>query len=323
MSRTVLVAMTMAAAMASSIALSSSPAAAADTPMQRVLGMKVEGMDLTQKDRDDLFRVVQAKLRSYPQITLLKPPERELMDEMMDLECIDVDIDCLTKLGKKYNAEKVFYAQVDPDGAAFTLIVRVVDVGKTSALRDEKTSVAVKAGLANALESNVEAVFGQPPAPVESRGTLEVVASVAGAKIFVGGEYAGTGSVRLKKDPGSYSVRVTREGFEEQIFNLTVTAGQLTTRAVDLKEAAGGPVGVGPNGGSTNGKGGETKKDEGSVFEEAWFWGVIVGVVALGTTVAVVATSGGDDTGDSGRVVFSVDPQNAWQDGAVLGAGGN
>ena len=54
--------------------------AAPATPGKKVLGLRIEGFDLSAKDREDLFKVVQARLKSYPTIELVRPPEAELTD---------------------------------------------------------------------------------------------------------------------------------------------------------------------------------------------------------------------------------------------------
>lgn len=295
------------------------PTAAASEP-ERVLGMRVEGPKLSQKDKDDLFKVVQAKLREYPDLVLVKPPESELTDEMMELECIDIDVDCLTKLGKKYGASRVFYAEVVPATSGYSLKVRIVDVTKGTALRDREAPVAAQAELAGALQREIVAVFGTPPPPKPVVGKL-VVTSDVGAKIFVAGDYAGTGVVRLDKAPGTYAVRVAREGYEDQLFQIEVKAGETAERVVDLQALPAVVQGelareVPPD------KPPAAKK---KFYKTWWFW-TVVGVVAVGTTAgALAATSGGGADKATGKVVLSVDGANAWRDAAIqarAGAGG-
>jgi hypothetical protein len=298
--------------------LAAAPTGFAQAP-ERVLGMRVEGPKLSQKDKDDLFKVVQAKLREYPNLTLVKPPESELTDEMMELECIDIDVECITKLGKKYGASRVFYAEVIPAASGYSLKVRIVDVTKGVALRDREAPVAAQAELAGALEREIVAVFGAPPPPKPVVGKL-VVTSEVGAKIFVAGDYVGTGEVRLDKPPGTYAVRVARDGYEEQLFQLEVKAGETAERAVELKALPAVVEGELAR---------EVPPDEPTAkkkfYKTWWFW-TVVGVVAAGATAgALVATSGGGEDRATGKVVLSVDGANAWRDAAIqarAGAGG-
>lgn len=298
--------------------LGGSAQAAAPAAKVKVLGMQVEGADLSAKDKEDLFSVVQAKLRSYPSIDLLKPPERELTDEMMDLECIDMDVECLGKLGKKYGAESVFYTQVDQKGGGYALIVRVVAVGTGKTVRDQTTDVAQRAGLANAMEKEVEAVFGkpapdQPPVVAGNVGLLTIDASVVAAKIYVDDEFVGTGSVKLKKIPGTYNVRLTADGYQEVILKVVVKPGEMIRRSVEMVEGSGVAPPDPDLGGPTPAPAASTP-----FYETWWFW-TAVGVVVVGTTVGVVAATAGSESSPTGGVTFSVDPQNAWRDVGVQG----
>ncbi len=295
-----------------------SPAAAQGAP-DRVLGMRVEGVDLSAKDRDDLFHVVQAKLRRYPTIELLKPPEAELMDEMLELECFEIDVECLTKLGTKYGASKVFYAEVNPVDTGFMLKVSIVDSTKGEAVRQRESVVMARADLAGALEREVEAVFGKPPPPKPQLGTLVVEAAIAGAQIFIDGTYAGTGRIELKKKPGSYAVRVARDGYEESLFQMEVVAGKAARRTVRLEalpEPTTPPVVTPP---PTS----ETEEDT-PVYETWWFWTALVGGVAVASAAIAVPLVLTSDSGPAptGSMVISIEETQAWRDSALRGGVG-
>ena len=289
---------------------SSAPAALA---AERVLGMNVEGDRLTKKDRDDLLKVVQAKLGRYPDLELLQPPAGELMDEMIDLECVDIDLSCLARLGRKYKADKVFYAQIDAGPAkGYVVHVKVVDAAGDKLVREGQMDVKGAAGLGAALEVEIEAAFGKPPEPVVkvTTGKVVVTANVAGAKIFVGAELVGTGSVELERPAGEVVVRVVHDGYLEQIVKVAVVAGETVERRVDLAMA--GPVDPGP---------GKKKIDDGG--DSDWILWAVVGAVVVGGTIAIIAaTTGGEDESPRAPVVFSIDRNNAWRDQAVIGGGG-
>jgi len=275
---------------------------------ERVLGMNVEGDRLSKKDKDDLLKVVQAKLGHYPDIELLQPPAHELTDEMIELECVDIDVDCLSKLGKKYGADTVFYAQIDTVTAkGFEVVVKVVDAKASKLVRDSKSDVAGAAGLGPALESEIEAAFGKPPTPpVAETGTLVIQPNVPGAAVYIGTDLVGTGNVSVDKPAGKYTVRVVHDGYVEQIVEVTVEAGETTTRDVELA-MAGGP---GPGGGK--------KIDDDD--DDDWILWTVIGAVVVGGTIAVIAaTSGGGDDTVRAPVVFSIDGNNAWRDASVTG----
>ena len=293
-------------------------AASAKTPKSakkiKLLGMRVESMDLSDKDRDDLFQVIQRKLRAYPHLELIKPPETDITDEMMELECMDIDNDCLGRLGRKYGAERVVYAQVDKIDGGYAVMFRVTDVGAAQALRDRRRVVMARADLTEALQSEVEAVLGPPPPPPDTKGRLTVVATVPGAKIDIDGEYAGTGRVSLMKKPGKYVVRVWRTGYEDSLFEMAITSGGKAEKTIKLEalpEPKEEPT-VMPTTAPAE------IESETQFYETWWFWTTIGVVVAGGTAFGVVMATRPEDR-PVGNIQLSMDPDGAWRDVGVRG----
>ena len=284
-------------------------ALAAKKPV-KILGLNVESEDLTKKDKGDLFKVIQSTLKAYPSLSLVNPPDAELTDLMMDLECIDMDVECLSKVGKKYGAKQVFYTQVDKKDDGYALLIRVVNAGKTKARYDKTTNVKKVGDLSNALQTNVVKVFGKAPSKEPKPGTLMVKSAVPGAKIFVNGLYVGIGRIKIRRPPGKYTVKVTNAGYKDVIFNVKLKSGKTVKKRAKLKYAA-----------TVKPKKDETAKlpvaTSTPFYEEWWFWTAVGGGVLLTTIIAVAAS--GDDDGGVGPVIFSVDPQNAWRDETVRG----
>ena len=112
----------------------SSAALAAKDAKQRVLVMRLEGTAVSDKDKADLFAVIQGKLSKYPNKELVKPVETAIDELMMEFECFDVDADCLSKLGKQQNADVIFYVQVDGNAKGLSFIVRAFRVAVSRAL---------------------------------------------------------------------------------------------------------------------------------------------------------------------------------------------
>ena len=276
----------------------------------KVLGMQVEGTDLSAKDKQDLFQVIQAKLKLYPHVELVRPPDADLIDVMIDLECIDIDHECLVKLGGKYGADRVLYTQVDPS-EGFTLVVRAVDAGHGKVLRDETRTVATRADLAPALEQEIVAVFGRPPKPKPTTGKLIVETPQAGAQIYVNGDFAGSGRIEIAKAAGTYTVRVARDGYQEQLFDVEVTAGAKVQRTVEL-EFLPEPMGdrVTPPG---------APEEPPEFYETWWFW-TAVGAVVVGTALGAGLGVGlQKDEAPRGSVTLSVSRSKAWKDSTLSG----
>jgi hypothetical protein len=293
-------------------------------PTQKVLGLRIEGFDLSAKDREDLFKVVQQRLKAYPTIELVRPPEAELTDLMIDLGCLDIDVDCLTKVGRKRMADRVFYAQVDASDPGYVLTVRLIDVTKGAAEFDRKSDVAGQADLADAIERQIVLVFGPPPPPKPKDGML-IIETDAGAKIYIDGRVAGAGRVKLKKPPGLYVVRISKPGFEDALFRVDLKAGKKSRRIADLKPI---PVPEPPPVSGVNlpkvkptvPAPGAAVVDEPAAepafYETWWFWTAVGAVVVSATTVGVVVGTR-PSLAPTGDLQLSVDPSDAWRDAAI------
>lgn len=286
-------------------AISASSVHAAST---RVLGLHVDGEKLTPKDRADLFAVLQAKLRLYPDIELKNPPAGELTDEMIDLECVDLDAQCLSRLGKKYQADKVVHVEVAP-GAKQVMRVRFVDVASGKVSRDKEVKADRVIELAAALELEVEAVFGKAPAPVVAKpGTLIIEVDSPDATITLGTEYLGTGTATRELAPGEYTIRVSQPGFEDIIRKLVVRSGETTAQSFRLVAI------VGPM------KPDKPKKPDPDDDEMDWvIWAIVGAVVVAGAVTVVALATSGDDDVPRGPAVLGIDGTGAWRDPATIG----
>lgn len=277
----------------------------------KVLGMNVESETLSVKDKADLFGVLQRTLRAYPAHKLQNPPDADLTDLMMDLECIDMDATCLTNVGKKYKVQRVVYTQVDKAEGGYSLVLRVVSVRSGKATHQATVAVKSAGGLANAMQEQILKAFGKPPSKEPKPGTLRVKSAVPGAKIFVNGLYIGIGRIKIKRPPGTYSIRVTSPGYNEVVFNVKLKSGKTIkkrARLVYAKAAKNPKKAVLP-----------PKVAATPLYEKWWFWASIGGGVLLTGLVAAAASVGDEDPG-RGSVTFSVDPQNAWRDASIQGA---
>lgn len=283
------------------VAALATPAAAQTT---RVLGLNVDGDKVAPGDRADLFAVLQAKLRLYPNVELKNPPQGELTDEMIDLECIDLDAECLTRLGTKYQADQVVHVEVGVAGRRHTMRVRFVDVAQGKIAREKEVKAARLAELAPALEAEIETVFGPPPIAVP-QGTLVVEVDSPDAIIQLGQDYLGTGTATAELAPGDYTVRVSQVGFEDAIKKVSVRSGETTTERVRLAPIV---ADLGPK---------DKKVDDDD--DGDWVIWAVVGAVVVGGAIAIIAaTAGGDDDVVRGPAVLGIDGSSAWRDPATI-----
>ena len=295
-----------------------SVAMAATDAKKRVLVMRVEGTELSDKDKADLFTVIRDKLSKYPDKELVKPAETAIDELMMEFECFDVDAECLAKLGQQQNADVIFYVQVDTNDKGLAFIVRAIRVADSRALYNKSIQLRSQTALAGRLDKVLSRVFGEPPRPKITKGRLVIQSKTKAARIFVNGKYAGSGKIRLKKPEGEYSVRIAKDGYLEQLFTVEVTAGATTKKVVTLASipkpvAVVAPVAPPP--------------DPDTAGPTAWyqdwrFWtGVSAIVIGTAATIAVV-NADEDIQEEAGRVFVTINGSEAWRDPAIRALGG-
>jgi hypothetical protein len=326
----------------------------------KLMALRVEGLELTAPDKEALNAVLVKHIEGHPNYTLIAPPKGDLTDLMIELECFDMDTECLSKVGKAGGADQILYTQVDKKRDGFELKVILIGVAKQTTERKLRTKVKKVGSLSKALKSRlgkalVKPTETSPPEPV--MGKLVIVAD-ATAQVFIDDKLAGTGRLELDKAPGSYKVRVVREGFEAATYTVKVQAGVTATQQVVLKAVAVAPkpqpkpepkpkaeakptpkpkaepkpepkVERRPTGQQA----GEAKplavvseevkgaQSEPEFYKTWWFWTAVGSVLAAGvaTGVALGAGAGG---GATGTVNVSLDSQNLWRD-VSLSTGGS
>jgi len=79
--------------------------------------------------------------------------------------------------------------------------------------------------------TSFEIVAAAPPAP----GTLRVTSSPSLARLYVDGTFRGWTPREVQLEPGSYSIRVRKEGYEDYTRQLTIFSGRTRTLSVDLR----------------------------------------------------------------------------------------
>ncbi|GAB6135202.1 hypothetical protein JCM16307_07510 [Thermococcus prieurii] len=68
----------------------------------------------------------------------------------------------------------------------------------------------------------------------EAYGVLEVTTSPTQSKVYVNGDYQGLSPLRITLTPGNYTVRIVREGYEDEERNVTIKGGEKTSLALTL-----------------------------------------------------------------------------------------
>lgn len=264
----------------------------------RVLLLHVDGKN-PQAERDGLFEAMRTKLASYSNLEIVKAPEGDITDQMIELECIDLDDECLGKLATQAKAQRVIHAEAGKRGRLTTLKLRIVDsAGKSEAEQTLEGRDAT--ALAPLAAAALEAALGPPP-PAVVKGRLMVEVSSPTASIYLGAELIGTGTATVTVNAGEYTIRVTHAGSEEVIRKVKVLPDDTTVERITLVPL---PIAKVP----------DPKKDDDEA-SAAWVPWVIAGAAVLGGTVAaILLLSGDDDSTVRGPAVLGIDPNSAWRD---------
>ena len=307
--------------------LAAAPAArAADGPPEgpnRIMALRVDGDAVAKaSERASIDEAIRAKVAAYPGLVLVPPPEGDIMDLMMELECVDLDGDCLGAIGARNQAGRVLHVELTRVGGKLQAKVRWVLTTVKAVTRADSVEVATVGDIAAAVALALEKELGPPPAaktpdvaktPVKAepparkpQGTLIIETNRVQAQIFVGEEYAGTGSATVELTPGPHVVRVSHPGDEPQIITVEVADGQTVTRQVALEAA------VWTQRVPTSPSAGLTKRSD------SWLVWVIVGaVVVAGAATGAALAAGGAGGGSSGTVVLGLGGDGAWLDPAT------
>jgi hypothetical protein len=310
-----------------------SPAfAQADKPTGLLI-LKVDGEQLGEAEKSAVAKNLKAELEKYKKYALSEAPDLDLLEAMVEFECLDIDAACLASIASKKDVQQVLYVKVD--GGAAQLVLVDVKTSKELA-RDERKAEGNAALQAAVTGPGREAVFG--PAPEEPKPVVAVVAvpvpapapaapaapakpepevkkvdftidsNVKDSKVFINDKDVGVAPVAVKLKPGRYTFRVEREGFlsvEEkiQVAQVGAKAWKASLKPVPVQKAPmAAPM--------------PAKKDSAGkpIYATWWFWTAVgAGVVAATVTTAVLMSE--DSTsGTYGTAKFSIDPGSAAYD---------
>jgi len=281
------------------------PAVAQDAPKIKLLPLRVSSNKLPAEDIAKLTEVVLAKLAKYPAYAVLKVPEADPMDLMVDADCVDFDSQCLANIGQGRGADFVLYTEVSDQANRFNVQMRLVDVATKEAKSPEGgTEEASRLGdfVANALEK----VLGPEPQPEPEVVKVEIGSNPAGGEVYVDKDFVGLTPVAVRLKAGEYTVRIAKVGFKESLQPLKVEpkGKNSVTLALNPVEVPKTPVTPIPA------KEREVVKTP--WYGSWWFWTIVGAAVVGGGTAAGVLLSKG--SGSSGSVGFSPDARYAPKD---------
>ncbi|HIA01154.1 MAG TPA: PEGA domain-containing protein [Myxococcales bacterium] len=294
---------------ASVVLMAQSSVVLAKKAATKVLMYQVQSDSLSDADRAAATKALGAALAKYPALSVLPTPQGDFFELMMEMECTDIDVACLSKLGKKSGAKRVVFVQAEKSGAAISLNLKFVDVARRKMLSDTKQSVSNVSQFGSRIGSLVIAAVGPVPiaAPVVVKPALvKITTNIRGANVFVNNKSLGQSPVRLKLKPGRYNIRAVKEGYNESKRSLLVKGKALVVKMPDLtkivpvvakKTVKKTPVIPPPPPSSV---------DSGKPFYSQWWFWTAVGVGVAGIVTTAVVLSIDKDPAQTGVVNFGM-----------------
>ena len=280
-----------------------------------LLLLNVDGEMLSDTERSEALAGLKKQLHTYNKYRIVEAPQLDLLEAMVDHECLDMDAQCLAGIGTAYKVQQVVYTSAE----AGTIVMILVDVpGAKEVVRYEQKGNAKAVAVAMNGAGRTK-LFGKlpepekPPVPTEvKRVTFAIEANVKDSIIFINDKKIGKAPMTMKLKPGRYTFRVERDGFltvEEkiQVAEVGNKSWMASLKPIPTKKPI---VVVEPEKGPGEGEGGKKP-----FYKTWWFWTSIgVGVAAITTTAVVLGTKG-NDSYSVGTAKFSIDPSSAQYDG--------
>lgn len=258
----------------------------------KIVVLKVSGDALSEAERGALTDALRKQAEARPAYQAMPTPQADLIDLMFDAECVEADNACLKDIGKSLGADAVLFGEVAAKGGGYELRVRVVDVKTGKQLKESSKAAPAASGLAGVVPDLATAALGAAPAVAAKPVLVALTVKTApeGADVSVNGQRVGTTPQSFEGKPGAYTVRITKEGFQEVIRKVDLKEGAPVTLELTLEKVPETPVVVTPPVTET-----PPVVTEGPEFYETWWFWTIVGAAAAGTTVGILAGTGAFD----------------------------
>ena len=275
-----------------------------------LLVLYLDADEVSDKQKDDVLAATKKVLAKYGKYKLVDTPKLDLLDEMVNFECIEMDGECLSAIGGANGAGLLLYSQWD--GGKLSL--KLADVAKKKVVAEYSGSVSKAKIASNLSDKGLVKVFG--PLPKKPKLILvKIDANVEKAEVFINQKRIGATLLKVKLKPGSYTISVRKKGFlmvEEKIkvAGKDPVEWKATLKPIPKKKV----VVVVPPVTPPPKKKKKDDDDDDAFYATWWFWTAVgVGAAAAvgGTVWALSADSDGYDVG---TVRFSISPSAAEND---------
>jgi len=267
---------------------------------RQVVPLKVFADDLSPEDQKVINDAVLAELDARPDWERIPTPETELIDLMFEADCLEPDLDCLSNIGKNLNQPYLLFVSAEPKKGGYVIDLQLIDVTMSALVLNVTRRVKSKKAINKSIARAATKLFGKKPPPKVPMGTLAVNSSPEGAVVYINKKRAGETPLELKKEPGTYTVIIKKDGYEQRLEEIRVRDGQNTQLTRNLKPVSETSLAV------TTTTPVEGEDDSETPYYETWWFWSAVGVGVAGLSVGIAAASGAFETevSPSGDVGF-------------------
>jgi len=286
-----------------------------DTPV-RILPLKIISDVLEDTYTGKLGKRLETVLRGYTNMETLPVPDGDVLELLLEHDCIEPDLECLSAIGKARKVDLIFFATVTEDGGAFSLEFQVVDVKSGETMKQGIRQTQRKAAIMGNLKKIVADAFGDPPPPPLPPVGFAILSPVLNARVSLDGKTIGMTPLNAKVVPGKYTLAVEKKGYETLTEQITVKKKRAFRKRVKLTAiavAVTAPVKAAPAVSMRRTVPPETPSDSTPLYEEWWVWTAVGAVVVGGVITAVVLSQGGDSPAQ-GSLQLSLQPNEVESD---------
>lgn len=281
----------------------------------KLLVLNVDSDSMSDGVKADTLAATRKKLAEYPNLEVLDTPNVDLLDLMVEYECLDLDASCLSTVGKKYGAELVLFTR----WAKGTLEVRLIKVADGTYAAEYKSDAEEGKVAGLVATTGLEKTLGPIPVKVE-KVDVTIDANVEAAEVYIDEKAVGVTPLTVKLDAGDYVVSIRKDKFMMVEEKLKVTGSQAVKWSATLKPIPPKKVVVTPPPKVTTPtrtedpkKPGDDDKASKPFYATWWFW-TAVGVGTAAIVTGTVLALSGSDSYDTGTIKFSVHPSTAEKD---------
>ncbi len=265
----------------------------------------------SDKQKEDVLAATKKVVAKYGKYKLLDTPKLDLLDEMVNFECIEMDADCMSAIGKAQKTQLLLYSAFEGG----TLSMKLTDVGKKKVLGEYSSSTSAPKITSVVTGKGLVKLFG--PLPKKAKLVLvKIDANVEKAEVFINQKRIGPTPLKVKLKPGSYTVSVRKKEFLMVEEKIKIAGGKAfewkaTLKPIPKKKTVVviPPVTPPPK---TKKKGDDD--DDDAFYATWWFWTAVGVGTAAAVTGTVLALSSDSDGYDVGTVRFSISPSAAEND---------